>query len=159
MKYITDSNGNKLESFGKPVLIEKGSFHDEDEKAFLFEYDGTLDENAVICLSMYDSDNPLAAGKNPTVRFDNKNTLSTNRLQLVPTETVVGDVNADGVFNIADAVLLQKWLLAVPETHLADWKAADFCNDNVLNVFDLCLMKRELLKNPLMLCNGSLSLQ
>ena len=143
---ITDKDGNKLESFGKPVLIEKGSFHDEDEKAFLFEYDGTLDENAVICLSMYDSDNPLAAGKNPTVRFDNKNTLSTNRLHLVPTETVVGDVNADGVFNIADAVLLQKWLLAVPETHLADWKAADFCNDNVLNVFDLCLMKRELLK-------------
>ena len=143
---ITDQDGNKLENFGKPVLIEKGAFHDEDEKAFLFEYDGTLDENAVICLAMYDSDNPLAAGKNPTVRFDNKNTLSTNRLHLVPTNTVAGDVNADGAFNIADAVLLQKWLLTVPNTHLADWKAADFCNDNVLNGFDLCLMKRELLK-------------
>lgn len=58
-----------------------------------------------------------------------------------------GDVNQDGVFNVADVILLQKWLLAVPDTHLEDWKAADFCEDNRLDVFDLCLMKRELLKN------------
>ena len=58
----------------------------------------------------------------------------------------MGDVNNDGEFNVADAVLLQKWLLAVPDTHLADWKAVDFCNDNKLDVFDLCLMKQELTK-------------
>jgi len=58
----------------------------------------------------------------------------------------MGDVNDDGEFNVADAVLLQKWLLAVPDTHLVDWKTADFCNDNKLDVFDLCLMKRELIK-------------
>ena len=58
----------------------------------------------------------------------------------------MGDVNNDGEFNVADVVLLQKWLLAVPDTHLANWKAADFCNDNILDVFDLCLMKRELLE-------------
>lgn len=58
---------------------------------------------------------------------------------------VRGDVNADGVLDIADIVLLQKWLLAVPNTHLAIWQAADICNDNKLDVFDLCLMKRELL--------------
>lgn len=56
-----------------------------------------------------------------------------------------GDVNADGAFNISDVVLLQKWLLADPDTHLADWKAADMCEDNRLDVFDLCLMKHELL--------------
>lgn len=58
---------------------------------------------------------------------------------------VKGDVNADGEFNISDVVLMQKWLLALPDTALADWKAADLCNDDKLNVFDLCLMKRELL--------------
>lgn len=31
---------------------------------------------------------------------------------------IKGDVNADGQFNIADAVLIQKWLLAVPDTTL-----------------------------------------
>ncbi len=57
----------------------------------------------------------------------------------------IGDVNADGAFNISDVVLLQKWLLAVPDTHLADWKAADIYDDNKLDAFDLCLMKRALL--------------
>lgn len=57
----------------------------------------------------------------------------------------IGDVNMDGAFNIADVILLQKWLLAVPDTHLANWKAADFYDDHVLNVFDLCLMKRKLI--------------
>jgi len=60
---------------------------------------------------------------------------------------VAGDVNADGAFNIADVAALQKWLLAVPDTHLANWKAADLCEDDRLDVFDLCLMKRELLKS------------
>lgn len=36
--------------------------------------------------------------------------------------------------------------MAVPNTYLADWKAADLCEDNRLDVFDLCLMKRALLE-------------
>ena len=58
---------------------------------------------------------------------------------------VKGDVNSDGYFDIADVVLLQRWLLAVPDTHLANWKAADLCKDERLDVFDLCLIRRELL--------------
>ena len=60
-------------------------------------------------------------------------------------ESVRGDVNADGELNVSDLVLLQKWLLAVPDTKLADWKAADLCKDDRLDVFDLCLMRKELL--------------
>ena len=59
---------------------------------------------------------------------------------------LMGDVNADGSFNVADVVLLQKWILAVPNTDLANWKAADFYDDQILNVFDLCLMKRALIE-------------
>ena len=53
-----------------------------------------------------------------------------------------GDVNADGVCDVMDVILLQKWLLSVPGTHLDDWKAGDLCQDGVLDVFDLCMMKR-----------------
>ncbi len=60
-------------------------------------------------------------------------------------QTLKGDVNADGKFDVTDAVLLQKWLLAVPDTHLANWKAGDLCEDDKLDVFDLCMMKRELI--------------
>ena len=61
-------------------------------------------------------------------------------------ETISGDVNNDGEFNISDVVLLQKWLLAVPDTHLENWKAADLCDDDILDVFDLCLMKSALIE-------------
>ena len=58
-----------------------------------------------------------------------------------------GDVNNDGEFTVSDVVLLQKWLLADPDVKLANWKAADLCEDDRLDVFDLCLMKRMLIEN------------
>ena len=63
-------------------------------------------------------------------------------------QPVRGDVNYDGVFDETDAALLKNWLLAVPGTELADWKAADFRNDNKLNAADLSLMKQALLTQP-----------
>ena len=59
---------------------------------------------------------------------------------------IMGDVNNDGNITIADAVLLQKWLLSVPNTTLPNWKAADLCKDERLNVFDLCLLKQMLIE-------------
>lgn len=61
-------------------------------------------------------------------------------------DVISGDVNGDGLFNVSDVVLLQKWLLSVPDTYLANWKAADFYEDGKLDVFDLCLMKRALIE-------------
>ena len=56
-----------------------------------------------------------------------------------------GDVNGDSEFNTADLVTLQKWLLGKPDTVLKNWKSADFCNDNVIDSFDLCLMRKALI--------------
>ena len=75
-------------------------------------------------------------------RYDNGSADVVFKLKFTPT----GDANDDGELTVADVVLLQKWLLAVPDTHLANWKAVDFCNDNKLNVFDLGMMKRELIR-------------
>jgi len=58
---------------------------------------------------------------------------------------IIGDVNFDGVFNIADAVNMQQWILAMPDMTLANWKAGDLCADNIINVFDLILMKKLLI--------------
>ncbi len=54
-----------------------------------------------------------------------------------------GDVNADGALTVLDAVMLQKWLLCAGE--ITDWKAGDLHDDNKLNGYDLCILKRELL--------------
>ena len=60
-------------------------------------------------------------------------------------DTVIdGDVNADSVFNIADVVMTQKWLVCTGE--LTGWKAGDLNNDDVINAFDLCLMRRMLIE-------------
>ena len=65
---------------------------------------------------------------------------------LEPVKEIEGDVNADGALSVIDVILLQKWLLAVPDAELTDWKAADLCEDNIINVFDLHLLKRMLLE-------------
>ena len=56
-----------------------------------------------------------------------------------------GDCNADGEFNVSDVVLLQKWLRTAPGSELENWKAADLCNDDRLDVFDLIMMRRRLI--------------
>lgn len=60
-------------------------------------------------------------------------------------EYTMGDVNLDGEFNVTDAVLLQKWLLVVPDVELKCWENADFYADGKLDVFDLCMMKNALI--------------
>ena len=59
-------------------------------------------------------------------------------------ENVMGDVNGDGKFNIADAVLFQKWLLGNKKAELAKWENADFTGDKKLDSADYALMKKAL---------------
>ncbi len=61
----------------------------------------------------------------------------------VPVIPVRGDVNADGALTVADVVMLQKWLICAG--NITDWQAGDLCEDDRLDAFDLCIMKRELL--------------
>jgi arabinan endo-1,5-alpha-L-arabinosidase len=63
---------------------------------------------------------------------------------LEPAASVIGDVNADGVFNVADVVMMQKYLL--DSGNLTDWRAGDLYEDNIIDAMDLCFMKRMLTK-------------
>ena len=60
-----------------------------------------------------------------------------------------GDVNDDGEFSVADVVKLQKWLISSKGATVENWKAGDITEDKVLNVFDLILLKRALVKAKL----------
>ena len=57
---------------------------------------------------------------------------------------ISGDVNSDGKFDIADAVVMQKWLLGRPDAVLSDWEAGDMNKDGLLDIFDFCFMQRKL---------------
>lgn len=73
-------------------------------------------------------------------------TVTTTTTTTTTTEPVVpeteGDVNGDGVFSISDVVLLQRWLLSTADKKSIIWENADVCKDNVLDAFDLCLMRK-----------------
>ncbi|MDE7122348.1 MAG: dockerin type I repeat-containing protein, partial [Oscillospiraceae bacterium] len=51
----------------------------------------------------------------------------------------------DGEFNILDIIVLQKWLLGAG--NLPNWKAVDFNQDGIINIFDFVLAKKCYLKN------------
>lgn len=61
-------------------------------------------------------------------------------------DTISGDVNKDGKFTVADAVMLGSWILQRPDAELADWESGDISTDGIIDIFDLCLMKKMLLK-------------
>lgn len=58
--------------------------------------------------------------------------------------SVRGDVNADGTFSIADIIMLQKWLIGAGD--ITDIKAGDLYEDGKINIFDLSIMKQELIE-------------
>lgn len=57
-----------------------------------------------------------------------------------------GDVNLDGHFTTADVVEMCKYLVKETELKSKAFKNGDITEDGILNVFDLILMKRSLLK-------------
>ncbi len=62
-------------------------------------------------------------------------------------QSVRGDVNADGVCDVKDVILLQKWILNIPGTTLPNPGAADLDSDGQIDIFDLGLMKHILTEN------------
>ena len=59
-------------------------------------------------------------------------------------ERITGDVNADGNFDVADIVMLEKYILGAGT--LTDWLAGDLYNDGVIDVFDKIKMRKEIIK-------------
>lgn len=58
---------------------------------------------------------------------------------------ISGDANDDGSLGVTDVIALQKWLHAVPDVSINS-DLADLDENGIINIFDLCLLKRELLK-------------
>lgn len=59
-------------------------------------------------------------------------------------EACKGDVNKDGNINIADLVILQKWLVGNGDG-LGCWQLADICDDNRIDAFDMVMLRKLLI--------------
>ena len=61
-------------------------------------------------------------------------------------KSVIGDINVDGICNIADVVMLQKYLLTEGTLTAEQAAIADLNADGKLNAIDLTLLKRILIQ-------------
>lgn len=133
---------NKGELLGEFMVTQQQPFFiNEEGRCFVnnYDYNGVSKlfvdvEQPTYCLTLGDN--------NISRTLTNESVL--NELSRNPT----GDFNKDGAFSISDLVLLQKWLLgeSILNTYDLDWQAANFCEDDRLDVFDLCLMRRTLIE-------------
>lgn len=115
---------------GKLTRIDSYAFADIPARASITVYGSKSDWEKV------DKSSDDEFLKNASYTFDES--------FVAPADDVAGDVNADGVLNTADLVLLSKWLHGNPNTELKNWKAGDLAKDNQLDVFDLILMRKAL---------------
>ncbi|MBQ8928374.1 MAG: hypothetical protein IJ055_08915 [Oscillospiraceae bacterium] len=82
-----------------------------------------------------------------TVALGTTSADTTQEPTQAPTEAqpVANDVNADGSFDLTDVLIVQKWILAVPNTRIDNNSAADVNHDGRINVIDLTMLKQALL--------------
>lgn len=124
----------KIEQTDKGLIISGGNAIN----CKLTTYDVTFDEEHYIEDTENNSNTiELSDTEMLMVYFDENNELKYY-------EVGKGDINADGSVNIADAVMLQKFLLG--NGTLTNWKSADLCSDDKVDVFDMILMKEMLVK-------------
>ena len=86
---FVNADGEALEQLGETIKIPKASFKDDSEKHFSFANTVPARMTNVaslpgvsVALSLYESEEAIAAGKNPTVRFDNDGIQENRKLLL-----------------------------------------------------------------------------
>lgn len=62
-----------------------------------------------------------------------------------PATAETGDINGDGIFTVADVVLMRRWILGVPGTAIFNAENGDQNGDGAVDVFDLLTMKEKLI--------------
>ena len=125
---------------GSIVSIKNCYYTNSDAKqAVTGEYDGDILALSPSLLKLIAEDLGTAFVKSPDNSLNNGDPVFTWQI------SGTGDVNGDGSFNVSDVVLFQRWLLHDKTASLNNWKNADFYADGILNIFDLCLMKRMLI--------------
>lgn len=146
-------------SKGIPVIIGEFGAANKDNESDRAEWAGYLVENAkkygMKCFwwdggGKIESDSEYGYYKGMSIynRYDNTWVFPEIVTALTgknPSETTdtTGDVNGDGVVNIADVVLLQHWILKISDTQTINYKNSDLNNDNKINVIDLCTLKEK----------------
>lgn len=147
IKFVYDKNftesSAKIFNF-KDRVFKSGSI--STTTLSLADLESVRSENVIyIAEGFYDADvsdvNENEEKQIPVASVDNK-TIQKLFPEKVP-EAIKGDINEDGTVNVADGILMQKYLLnmEISEDTVFNSKNADFDDDEVLNIFDFVMLK------------------
>ncbi len=149
---------------GKPVCLhENGPIPDPEKMKsdgagwlwFMTWHTSFIDSNEFNTASylkrVYNSDYMLTLDELPDVYHYGSSASYENTdpvFEISSPVGIKGDINGDGEVNVADAVLLQKYIMGVRDITIADWKAGDIIEDQVIDSFDLIELRKLLISKP-----------
>lgn len=86
-----------------------------------------------------------AVGNGETIILVSNSSGDAVKIKVKVISLIKGDANNDGKVTVADAIMLQEWLLGAGD--LNNWQNADICEDGKIDVFDMVEMRKLLIKN------------
>lgn len=121
---FTCTNLSELVILNPSCKISSIFFNDLDSDDWNYKFEGTI--------YAYDNSTAQAFAEEYDYKFES--------LGKAPQTDIAGDADCNGSVNIADAVVLQKFLLG--SGNLTNWENVDLCKDGRIDVFDMIEMRK-----------------
>lgn len=142
------ANLNSGQSAGIPITLSAESYHAKGDVTYTFTVNGTEVQNSASDSYVWTptADGTYSIGVVAVDGNGNKaESVKTFVVGSAPVESIKGDVNHDGIVNVVDATLVQKYVVSLVEFDSETLKVADVNGDGEVNVVDSTLIQKMVL--------------
>lgn len=142
------ANLNAGQSAGTPITLSAESYHAKGDVTYTFTVNGTEVQNSASDSYVWTptADGTYSIGVVAIDGNGNKaESVKTFVVGSAPVESIKGDVNHDGIVNVVDATLVQKYVVSLVEFDSETLKVADVNGDGEVNVVDSTLIQKMVL--------------
>ena len=142
------ANLNSGQSAGTSITLSAESYHAKGDVTYTFTVNGTEVQNSASDSYVWTptADGTYSIGVVAVDGNGNKaESVKTFVVGSAPVELIKGDVNHDGIVNVVDATLVQKYVVSLVEFDSETLKAADVNGDGEVNVVDSTLIQKMVL--------------
>lgn len=142
------ANLNSGQSAGTPITLSAESYHAKGDVTYTFTVNGTEVQNSASDSYVWTptADGTYSIGVVAVDGNGNKaESVKTFVVGSAPVESIKGDVNHDGIVNVVDATLVQKYVVSLVEFDSETLKVADVNGDGEVNVVDSTLIQKMVL--------------
>ena len=142
---ISASNGLAVTvSDSADLTLQKNEASVNQQFALQCNLDGSYSLLSAASLASSISDKPTCIDVNSgKIELNSFSGNESQKFVLIPSVSTIGDVNADGCSDIADVVLLQRYILS-DSVQLYDYENGDITKDGIIDAFDAAALKKML---------------